>query len=605
MKKLILILALALLLCSCVDGATKIGLDRINWSQSADGLEISWKHFADTPFNAHDYGAVGDGATDDSQAMQDTIDAAYTEYLASGYIQTAYFPPGDYSVNTSRADYTGGDTYGILLQPRPGVRIIGAGMDSTTWIAPDDYRSATRGVSLLFNMNASEFLDGLEIAGITFDNNGDQNLVAYGTSNYTWIGSNNCANVKIHDCKFKDTTGLWCIYLGADVGDTNKNAWIYNNVFENVSTAIAGSISPDHTSIYSNLDNTIIWNNQFDGGAYDAVGSAFELHGNDSRGYGNVIKNYRWGVHVAPNGYSGDSISGISVSDNIIETSTGGVWTWVPLASESVGTVEVSRNLINITDNGTSTYPRAILNYDVDGPISDFIVMDNIIHMYGTSPHAIGIYLAAYKNTSVTGNKIFGATRAGVYNAVGPNFLSGDISQNYIEDCGTSSGSSDWENRSTASITSMPDGKIADGGVMKVNNNQINTAGRYGIVMNAANVTKNSLMDNDITAPTVAEIWTTTSYTDEKMLIDHVAHDYLNSFEYVSDGSRISNPYNWGQYLNGVLHQVTYATDAPTSGYWWVGDVCWHTDGTSGQPVGWVCTATGAPGTWKGMSTTV
>ena len=34
MKKLILILALALLLCSCVDGATKIGLDRLNWSQS-------------------------------------------------------------------------------------------------------------------------------------------------------------------------------------------------------------------------------------------------------------------------------------------------------------------------------------------------------------------------------------------------------------------------------------------------------------------------------------------------------------------------------------------------------------------------------------------
>ncbi|MDY0413018.1 hypothetical protein, partial [Methanothrix soehngenii] len=34
MKKFILILALALLLCSCADAATKIGLDRLNWSQS-------------------------------------------------------------------------------------------------------------------------------------------------------------------------------------------------------------------------------------------------------------------------------------------------------------------------------------------------------------------------------------------------------------------------------------------------------------------------------------------------------------------------------------------------------------------------------------------
>lgn len=41
MKKLILILALALLLCSCVDGATKIGLDRLNWSQSVDGIIFS------------------------------------------------------------------------------------------------------------------------------------------------------------------------------------------------------------------------------------------------------------------------------------------------------------------------------------------------------------------------------------------------------------------------------------------------------------------------------------------------------------------------------------------------------------------------------------
>ena len=40
MKKLILILALVLLLCSCVDAATKIGLDRLNWSQSADGVTV-------------------------------------------------------------------------------------------------------------------------------------------------------------------------------------------------------------------------------------------------------------------------------------------------------------------------------------------------------------------------------------------------------------------------------------------------------------------------------------------------------------------------------------------------------------------------------------
>lgn len=41
MKKIILILALALLLCSCTDASTKIGLDRLNWSQSIDGIKFS------------------------------------------------------------------------------------------------------------------------------------------------------------------------------------------------------------------------------------------------------------------------------------------------------------------------------------------------------------------------------------------------------------------------------------------------------------------------------------------------------------------------------------------------------------------------------------
>ena len=41
MRKLILFLALALLLCICADGATKIGLDRLNWSQSIGGVKFS------------------------------------------------------------------------------------------------------------------------------------------------------------------------------------------------------------------------------------------------------------------------------------------------------------------------------------------------------------------------------------------------------------------------------------------------------------------------------------------------------------------------------------------------------------------------------------
>lgn len=42
-------------------------------------------------------------------------------------------------------------------------------------------------------------------------------------------------------------------------------------------------------------------------------------------------------------------------------------------------------------------------------------------------------------------------------------------------------------------------------------------------------------------------------------------------------------------------------TAAPSDGYWYVGAVVWNSAPAAGQPAGWMCTATGAPGTWKAL----
>lgn len=39
----------------------------------------------------------------------------------------------------------------------------------------------------------------------------------------------------------------------------------------------------------------------------------------------------------------------------------------------------------------------------------------------------------------------------------------------------------------------------------------------------------------------------------------------------------------------------------PSLGYHERGERCWNTAPSSGGYVGWVCTATGTPGTWKGF----
>jgi hypothetical protein len=43
------------------------------------------------------------------------------------------------------------------------------------------------------------------------------------------------------------------------------------------------------------------------------------------------------------------------------------------------------------------------------------------------------------------------------------------------------------------------------------------------------------------------------------------------------------------------------ASAAPTTGIWRAGDITWNSAPASGQPVGWVCTAGGQPGTWLGF----
>lgn len=48
---------------------------------------------------------------------------------------------------------------------------------------------------------------------------------------------------------------------------------------------------------------------------------------------------------------------------------------------------------------------------------------------------------------------------------------------------------------------------------------------------------------------------------------------------------------------------MLYQTAPPQFGFWNTGDKTWNSSPASGQPIGWVCTAGGSPGTWKAFGT--
>jgi len=51
--------------------------------------------------------------------------------------------------------------------------------------------------------------------------------------------------------------------------------------------------------------------------------------------------------------------------------------------------------------------------------------------------------------------------------------------------------------------------------------------------------------------------------------------------------------------LPAARPRVIYGSAAPTTGTWAVGDICWNTGVASAGYIGWVCTTGGAPGDWK------
>ena len=79
MRKFILIFILFIFFISCVDGATKIGLDRLNWSQSlpsGEGIKFSGTAPATTTGKLYSDGGIleFDGTWIASGADSDTID---------------------------------------------------------------------------------------------------------------------------------------------------------------------------------------------------------------------------------------------------------------------------------------------------------------------------------------------------------------------------------------------------------------------------------------------------------------------------------------------------------------------------------------------------
>jgi hypothetical protein len=249
-----------------------------------------------------DFGAVGDGVTDDTAAIQAAIDAA----SATG--KKLLVQAGTYKLvpATSKTDEAGTNVAALVM--RSGMHIDaepGAVFRIANGVSSD---AAPLRHSMFFS---NEFLSDISLVGLSMDMNGQNNLISPSRGTLTYNRFTNAQvifsgtpggvasganNVRIENCTFKNNAGVSCIVMAQSnsLGVTIGTNWkIKGCVFKDV-----GLDTDDHSSVFGWAKNVDVTGNTFENASPPSATTktgghvAYEIHGSDTYFAGNTIKNY-------------------------------------------------------------------------------------------------------------------------------------------------------------------------------------------------------------------------------------------------------------------------------------------------------------------------
>lgn len=386
-------------------------------------------HIPITP-NVKSFGAVGDGVTDDTAAINAAIAT-----LDDG--DTLFFPAGCYIV---KAPAPG--TYAILPLDNKNITVCGDGIGLSTIKVAD----ACPTYSVLLGAGWAD-VTGLEVCDLTFDHNifnnpitNNAEIMAY---HQTTIYVRNGSDLHIHDLEVINASSVQNICLCPRI-----NA---NILIEDVTATGIGDdpnhVDHDASFFYTEADNVVIRNCDISCATLGLGGgrTGVETHGSDTEVTNITITNFKKGMNICDpvvamahtgtnilihdntfnNTYIGvdiwsnnDGIDGIEINNNVVNIP-------VRMAGDTIARSGVQTNLtnakginaLNCHDNSitvgavettgdytTPTYSAGILIYGSVGlpVLSNSQIANNNITNFGTS--AIRFYSHNINTVTVSGN---------------------------------------------------------------------------------------------------------------------------------------------------------------------------------------------------------
>ena len=467
--------------------------------------------FADV-LNVRDFGAVGNGSTDDTAAIQ----AA----LTAGAGKEVWFPPGTYIVIPSGVT--------SWLKVSSGTSVRGAGVGATTIKVADStgpYHVIFSGVgaTLLTAVTGAAYAAWTDVAfeDLTIDQNvsGNAEQVTLAAGGVQQVAlSYNPTRVAFRRVHFKNC-GVQAVALNASTAEGNEVVDCHFTFTNN------GAGQYDNSAVYMEgsgwnvSGNTFSAANKTNGDARAAI----EFHG-DGRIEGNGIDGFSIGMNVCSSSYAVLDTSSTSVVGNVITRTNNGILIYALTAYQPLSGLVVADNSIQVNNaDRAAQYPSGIAFMEdaVAANVYDSVsITDNVIVFQKenraftdqSTCHGIGMRpLGDMTNVNVTGNIVKNVPNIGL-NLVPIGAATGkriSILDNTFVDCGNNTTAPDALRVGILFAGTLEDVRIEGNAVL-----ESAALGKLGIEDGVPTATRVTVYRNTISPTLTSSITTSGVFTD-------------------------------------------------------------------------------------------